>query len=100
MPSYTLSKAAERDLAGIATYTIEAFGIEQALAYRDGLIGCFNFLAEHPKSARLRAELNPPVRARRFQSHLIFYDEQPDGGILILRVRHGREDWLADADGA
>lgn len=94
MPSYTLSKAAERDLAQIAAYTIETFGIEQALAYRDGLIGCSNFLAEHPKSARLRHELNPPVRARRFQSHLIFYDEQPDGGVLILRVRHGREDWL------
>ncbi|MBB3983679.1 toxin ParE1/3/4 [Sphingobium fontiphilum] len=93
-PSYTLSKAAERDLAQIAAYTIETFGIEQALAYRDGLIGCFQFLAEHPKSARLRDELNPPARARRFQSHLIFYDDQADGGIIILRVRHTREDWL------
>jgi toxin ParE1/3/4 len=94
MPSYTLSKAAERDLADIAAYTIDTFGIDQALAYRDGLIDCFTFLAEHPKSARLRHELHPPVRARRFQSHLIFYDEQPDGGVFILRVRHGREDWL------
>ncbi len=94
MPPYKMSKAAERDLTDIAAYAIATFGIEQALAYRDGLINCFTFLAEHPKSARLRHEINPPVRARRFRSHLIFYDEQPDGGILILRVRHGREDWL------
>ncbi|CCW19223.1 ParE toxin protein [Sphingobium indicum BiD32] len=94
MPSYSLSKGAERDLADIAAYSIETFGIEQALAYRDGLTNCFTFLAEHPKSARLRHELNPPVRARRFRSHLIFYDEQSDGGIFILRVRHCREDWL------
>lgn len=53
-PTYTLTKAAERDLAQIAAYTVETFGVEQALAYRDGLIGCFQFLAEHPKFARLR----------------------------------------------
>lgn len=96
MPSYALSKAAERDLENIATYTVEMFGVEQALAYRDGLIRSFDFLADNPKSARLRHELKPPVRAYRFQSHLIFYDALSDGSILILRVRHGREDWVAD----
>lgn len=100
MPSYTLSGAAERDLEHIAAYTVDTFGIEQALVYRDGLIRSFDFLAENPKSARLREELKPPVRAYRFQSHLIFYDLLPDGSILILRVRHGREDWAAGADEA
>jgi toxin ParE1/3/4 len=97
MPSYILSGAAEEDLAHIAAYTVGTFGIEQAIAYRDGLIRTFAFLAENPKAARLRHELKPPLRAFRFQSHLIFYDEQPGGGILIVRVRHGREDWLVDA---
>ena len=98
MPSYRLSSAAENDLAHIAAYTIETFGIAQAIAYRDGLIRTFEFLAENPKAARLRRELKPPLRAHRFQSHLIFYDMQPDGGILIVRIRHGREDWLAEAE--
>jgi len=40
MPAYTLSKAAENDIASIADYTIEIFGIEQAISYRDGLIRC------------------------------------------------------------
>jgi len=98
MPSYELSGAAERDLEAIAVYTVETFGIEQALTYRDGLVRSFEFLAENPKSARLRHEIKPPVRAHRFRSHLIFYDVLPDGGIFILRVRHGREDWLTETE--
>ncbi|WP_157219450.1 type II toxin-antitoxin system RelE/ParE family toxin [Flavisphingomonas formosensis] len=98
MPSFKLSGKAERDLEAIAVYTVETFGIEQALAYRDGLIRSFEFLVENPRSVRLRRELTPPVRAHRFQSHLIFYDMLSDGGILILRVRHGREDWLNDME--
>lgn len=99
MSSYELSGAAERDLESIAAYTIETFGIEQALAYCDGLIRSFDFLAGNPKSARLRHELHPPVRAHRFQFHLIFYDMLPGGGIVIVRVRHGREDWLTGMEG-
>ncbi|MFT4026671.1 MAG: type II toxin-antitoxin system RelE/ParE family toxin [Novosphingobium sp.] len=53
-------------------------------------------MAENRKPAWLRHELKPPVRAYRFQSHLVFYDQLPDGGILVLRIRHGREDWLTD----
>lgn len=95
MAAYALSRAAEDDLARIAAYTVETFGIEQAIAYRDGLKRAFEFLAENPRAARLRAELKPPLRAHRFQSHLIVYDIRADGSILIVRVRHGREDWLA-----
>lgn len=95
MPRYTLSQAAETDLAAIASYTVETFGIDQAIAYRDGLIRTFEFLAENPRAARLRDELRPPLRVHRFQSHLILYDVQSNGGIFIIRIRHGREDWTA-----
>lgn len=95
MPSWQLSRAAEADLADIAAYSVEAFGIDRALSYRDGLIRTLAFLAENPKGARLRSELKPPLRAHRFQSHLIFYDVLQEGGIMIVRIRHGREDWLA-----
>lgn len=60
MAAYALSRAAEDDLARIAAYTVETFGIEQAIAYRDGLKRAFEFLAENPRAARLRAELKPP----------------------------------------
>ncbi|WP_245653575.1 type II toxin-antitoxin system RelE/ParE family toxin [Sphingomonas pituitosa] len=45
--------------------------------------------------SREREELRQRLRAFRYKAHLIFYHAQADG-ILILRLRHGREDWLAD----
>ncbi len=40
-------------------------------------------------------ELNPAVRIHRYISHMIIYENEGDD-ILIIRVRHGREDWLSD----
>ena len=94
---YTLSRAAENDIASIATYTIETFGIDQAIAYRDGLIDALTFLAEFPQAARERNELRPGTRAYPYRSHLIFYREDGDG-IFIQRVRHSREDWINQPD--
>ncbi len=95
MSSYTLTKAAENDLARIAAYTVENFGAEQALAYRDELIRTLQVLAENPAAARLRTELNPPVRVHPHKAHLIIYIEQGES-ILIVRIRHGRENWAAE----
>lgn len=93
MGSYRLSKSADDDLARIATYTVEKFGVDQAIAYRDGLNRAFVFLAEFPLAARERSELRQRPRVHRYASHLIFYRVETDG-VLILRVRHGREDWM------
>lgn len=67
----------------------------QAERYAAGLEACFAMLADNPNLAREREELRQRPRAFRYKAHLIFYHAQPDG-ILILRIRHGREDWLAD----
>ena len=40
MPRFRLSSRAESDLAEIADYTIETFGLEQARRYIDGLEAC------------------------------------------------------------
>jgi len=95
MASYKLSRAADHDLARIAEYTVERFGVAQAIAYRDGLIRAFEFLATYPQAARLRIELKPPLRAHRYQTHLVLYDILPEGSILVIRIRHGSEDWQA-----
>ena len=63
--------------------------------YRDHLLRAFEFLAQFPRAARLRTELRPPVRIHFCRSHIIVYREN-DAGILILRVRRGREDWSND----
>lgn len=98
MAAYRLSKAAENDIAAIAEYTIENFGIEQAVTYRDSLIRTFEFLAGFPRAARERSELRGNARVYPVQSHLIIYRIEGDG-IFILRVRHAREGWIHDAPG-
>ena len=52
MGEIRLTARAEADLAGIADYTIETFGIEQARRYRDDLEGCFRTIAENPRLGR------------------------------------------------
>ncbi len=98
MPSYRFTKAATDDLLTIYLAGLEQFGVAQADRYHDGLERTFAFLAETPRAARMREELNPPVRAHPFKAHIIVYDETGDG-VLILRVRHGREDWISTPEG-
>lgn len=94
MSSYRRSKAADDDIAAIAEYTIEAFGVEQAISYRNGLIEAFKFPAEFPRAARERLEIDPPVRAHPYKSHIVIYVIEGDD-VLILGIRHGREDWTS-----
>lgn len=94
MPTYKLSRSARNDIAAIADYTIATFGVDQALAYRDSLMETFEMLARFPRAARERLEIDPPVRAHPHKSHMIIYIIDDDD-VLILGVRHGREDWVS-----
>ncbi|WP_370815738.1 type II toxin-antitoxin system RelE/ParE family toxin [Jannaschia formosa] len=57
----------------------------------------FALLADHPEIARLRHEVDPPIRVHRYRSHLVFFDATPEG-VEIVRVLHGRVDWRAVLD--
>lgn len=91
---YRLSRKAADDIFNLYIEGVEQFGSTQADKYHSALEETFRLLAHSPKIAREREELSPPVRIHRFQSHVIVYREE-DHGILIIRVRHGREDWLS-----
>jgi toxin ParE1/3/4 len=91
---FRLSRAAADDLVQIYLQGLTLFGAAQADRYHDGLGEAFAFLADYPLAARLRDEIAPPVRVHRYQSHLIVYELAEDDTVLILRVRHGREEWL------
>lgn len=71
------------------------FGSAQADNYAAGLTRTLRFIAENPYAARERTETRQSVRAYRFKAHLIVYLVEGDD-ILIVRVRHGHEDWLGD----
>lgn len=72
------------------------FGEQQADRYHDGLEAAFDFLTKYAHAARLRDEVDPPVRAYPYKAHLIVYMLDADEVVTILRIRHGHEDWMSD----
>jgi toxin ParE1/3/4 len=49
--------------------------------------------------AREREEYAPTVRILRVESHVVIYRLAGDQ-VDIIRVRHSREDWMSDPEGA
>jgi len=95
VPRYRLTRAADDDVAAIFLAGIDMFGLAQADSYHAGMAATFAFLADYPQAARLRHEIDPLVRVWPYKAHLVVY-EVDEHGILVLRVRHGREDWMGD----
>ena len=87
MNRLVLSSRADKDLAGIADYTIEQFGIEQARHYRNGLEKLFQSLLEYPLQGRPATELAPKLRRIEYQSHVVFYIATKNK-IRIVRILH------------
>ncbi len=91
MASICLSAAAEEDLAEIAAYTIETFGLNQARSYRVGLEECLTRIAAEPTLAgRSAEELAPALRFAAYGAHVLYFRLQEDGSVLIVRVLHER----------
>lgn len=91
MADFRLSPRAETDLAEIAAYTIETFGVEQARRYRDDLEACFQSLAQSPRLGRSAEWLAAGLRRFEHRSHVVFYVED-ERGVVVVRVLHVRMD--------
>lgn len=90
---YRLTRKATEDVRTIYRQSVELFGEQQAIRYHESLEQIFELLVHNPQIARLRREIDPPVRVHPHGAHLVIYKEQPEMGILIIRIRHGRENW-------
>lgn len=93
---FVLSLAAEEDIVDIAEEGVRLFGAAQARQYHEDLFTIFNLIAANPRMARERFEISPPVRIHPFKAHLVVYRIEEGGDILVIRVRHGHEDWAGD----
>src|SRR5262245_39593524 len=92
MPAYRKTRRADEDLKEIYRYTRRMWGRDQAVRYLRGLEQRFTALAANPLTGIAREDLRPEgLRSVVHGSHVIFYQPQPDG-VLIVRVLHGRQD--------
>ncbi|MBS0258310.1 MULTISPECIES: type II toxin-antitoxin system RelE/ParE family toxin [Agrobacterium] len=89
MSSYRLTKQAESEILDIFIYGVEQFGLRQAHFYKNELEGCFQLLGDNPRMGRLAPAIGEGVRRHEHGSHVIFY-EIDVSGVLILTVVHGR----------
>nr|WP_256477690.1 type II toxin-antitoxin system RelE/ParE family toxin [Aurantimonas marianensis] len=84
-----MTERAEAEIFEIFLFGIEQFGTAQARRYKDELMHCFERLGDNPRMGRAANSLAPGVRRHEHRSHVILYEiERP--GILILAVVHGR----------
>lgn len=91
---YSLTVQAEADFNHIYDLGITDFGVTQGDAYAAGLKRIFTFLSDFPRAARERTELSRSVRAHPYKAHIIVYEIVGED-IVVIRIRHSREDWLA-----
>ena len=89
------TRSADADILAHYLHGAERWGVGQAERYAQGLRETFARLERNPGIARLRTEYEPGVRIHRFQAHVIVLREETDG-ILVIRIRHRRENWMSD----
>jgi toxin ParE1/3/4 len=94
--SYKLSVEAEEDIIAIAEQGVRLFGAQQARRYHNDIFALLDLLADNPRIARERFEIEPRVRIHPFKAHLIIYRIAEDETVFIIRIRHGHEDWVSD----
>lgn len=89
---YRTTDRAEEDIIEIYVRGVRDFGEAQAERYHTGLTKAFEFVAQHPLTARERTEYTPPVRMHFYEAHVVVYVVKRDYA-LIVRVLHGHQDW-------
>jgi toxin ParE1/3/4 len=91
MAEYRLSPKAQRDLDGIFDYTVERWGLLQALRYTDLIEAACARLANAPLQSQDCAVIRPGFRRRNVEQHAIYF-RQTSYGIAVIRILHQRMD--------
>lgn len=93
--AYFLTAKAEEDIVDLLADGIQKFGLTEAASYHQLLEEVFQILSHFPKSSPISPKFNGSIRIHPFKKHVILYTIQASGDVLIVRVRHSREKWLA-----
>jgi len=91
---FRLKDEAVRDLDEIWEFTVERWSVVRAQTYLADLEATFELIAQNPYISRPRPELSPPAHLHHHRSHIIMY-RVDNGDIVIERVLHERQNWIA-----
>lgn len=95
------SRAAEADVQAIDDYTIEQFGVAQAIKTAATFEAALIALADNPRGGRLDEQHSPPGRPLRFRvvlSAFVIVYEPWESGIRVARVLHGARNLQAELE--
>ncbi|UQB42393.1 type II toxin-antitoxin system RelE/ParE family toxin [Thiomicrospira microaerophila] len=93
--AYFLTAKAERDIVKLIVDGTRKFGFVQAETYHQALTQAFQLLSDFPETAPLSDRFGGGIRIYPFKKHVILYSLQARNDVLIVRVRHSRENWLS-----
>ncbi len=88
-----LSREADEDSRLIYLFGAAKFGVAIADRYAANIDRALALIADHPHVARLRDEVDDRTHAYPVGSHLIIYEIENATDVIVLRIRHSREDW-------
>lgn len=88
---YELSIEADQDIDAIFDYSLEQFGVDQAVAYVSGFDDAFTQLLDNPDLGSKRPEIRKGLRSLVRESHIVFYRVLKDR-IRIVRILHASRD--------
>jgi toxin ParE1/3/4 len=88
MRSFELTKAALEDLKSIARFTEERWGVRQRNTYLKEVDQVFRTLAKNPKMGRSCDEIREGYRKIPHASHVIYYKQEDEETVLIVRILH------------
>lgn len=86
--SLFISAPAHRDLAHIGDYTQRTWGAVQKRKYLNAIKTAFKALRDNPAMGAVRDDVSSGLRALTVEKHLVFYRDQEDGTLAIVRVLH------------
>lgn len=91
MVSVRLSPAAQGDLDAIFDYTVQRWGLEQAVDYTQAMQSAWTALAQAPDRSQDCGHIRSGYRRAAVGRHVIYFRVE-SWGIAVIRILHQRMD--------
>lgn len=92
MVKYRFTNEAVKDLEEIWFYTKQKWSLEQADRFYNLVIDEIEFIASNPLLGRSIDYITEGYRSTKVKSHVVFYKQQKDETVLVVRILHQRMD--------